>query len=123
MKKMFFYQKGWLWVSLYFIFSFAFLFFFDSPKNPELEMNNSAYQYYLDLVNGSHTNETEQLFRNEANKISEAQVELTKIYDDYYDGHISEIIASVLSIYFGLFEVLFTRPAWVYAFYRIFQRK
>ncbi|WP_067843761.1 DUF5050 domain-containing protein [Amphibacillus sediminis] len=87
---MFFYQKGWLWVSLYFIFSFAFLFFFDSPKNPELEKNNSSYQYYLDLVNGSHTDETEQLFRNEANRISEAQVELTKIYDDYYDGHISE---------------------------------
>lgn len=89
-KKLFFYQKGWLWVSLYFILSFAFLFFFDSPKNPELEMNTSAYQYYLDLVNGPHTEETERLFRNEANRISEAQVELTKIYDDYYDGYISE---------------------------------
>lgn len=87
---MFFYQKGWLWISLYFSFSLAFLFFFDTPKNTEVEMNTSAYHYYLDLVNGPHTDETEQLFKNEATKISEAQVDLTKLYDDYYDGHISE---------------------------------
>lgn len=87
---MFFYQKGWLWISLYFSFSLAFLFFFDTPKNSEVEMNTSAYHYYLDLVHGPHTDETEQLFKNEAAKISEAQVALTKIYDDYYDGHISE---------------------------------
>jgi hypothetical protein len=68
----------------------ALLFFFDTPKNPEVEMNTSAYQHYLDLVNGSHTEESEQLFKNEATKISDAHVTLTKIYDDYYDGHISE---------------------------------
>lgn len=87
---MFYYQKGWLWVSLYFSFSLAFLFIFDTPKNPEIVMNTSDYHYYLDLVHGPHTEETEQLFKNEAAKISEAQVALTKIYDDYYDGHISE---------------------------------
>lgn len=89
-KKMFFYQKGWLWVSLYFMTSLAVLFLFDTPKNPELELNVSDYHYYLDLINGPHTDETEERLKNEASHISDAQVALRKVYDDYYDGHISE---------------------------------
>ncbi|WP_062049623.1 hypothetical protein [Bacillus sp. JCM 19034] len=90
MKKMFLYQKGWLWISIYFVISLAVLLLFDTPKNLAMEMNASSYQYYLDLVRGPQTEEAEQLFANEAMNISEARVTLTKVYDHYYDGKISE---------------------------------
>lgn len=87
---MFLYQKGLLWISLYFVVSLACLVLFNTPENPEMEINASSYEHYLDVVRGPQTKEAEQLFVKEAANISKAKVELTKLYDSYYDGEISE---------------------------------
>ncbi|MBS4189759.1 DUF5050 domain-containing protein [Bacillus sp. FJAT-49705] len=90
MKKMFFHQKGLLFISLFFILSISTLLVFDTPKNPDIEMNSKQYSFYINQVNGALSDETERFFTNESKRISEANVELEKAYNDYYDGKISE---------------------------------
>lgn len=90
MKKMFFHQKGLLFISLFFILSMTTLLIFDTPKNPDIELNSEQYNYYLNQVKGPYSEETEQFFVNESKRITEANVALEKIYNDYYDGNISE---------------------------------
>ncbi|SDZ68353.1 protein of unknown function [Evansella caseinilytica] len=90
MKKMFFYQKGLLLIGLFFVLSAAALMIFDTPNNPDVEMNLPQYSYYLKQVAGPYSDETEQFFTNESKRISDAHVALQKAYDDYYDGNISE---------------------------------
>ncbi|MGE7997841.1 DUF5050 domain-containing protein [Lysinibacillus sp. NPDC093190] len=97
MKKMFLYQKGLLMISLFFIINIGIIMIFDTPKNQELEINSSQYSYYLDQVNGPYSDELEQFFTNESNRISDAKVALNKIYNDYYDGNISENEFNTLS--------------------------
>lgn len=89
-KKMLFYQKGLYFISLFFVLSMATLLIFDTPKNPEIEMNSEPYAFYLNQVKGALTDETERFFKTEAKRISEANVALERAYNDYYDGKISE---------------------------------
>lgn len=89
-KKMFFHQKGLLLIGLFFFCSVVTLIVFDTPKNPDVEMNASQYAYYLNQVAGPHSDETEQLLTNESKQITDARVALEKAYDDYYDGNISK---------------------------------
>ena len=88
-KKMFFHQKGLLFICLFFIISAANLVLFDTPKNPEVETNLQQYSYYLHQINGPLSDETERFFANESKRISDANVALEKAYNDYYDGSIS----------------------------------
>lgn len=90
MKKMFFHQKGLLLISLFFILSMTTLVIFDTPKNPDIELNSEQYTYYLNQVNGPYSEKTERFFANESERISDANVALEKAYNDYYDGNISE---------------------------------
>ncbi|GIP35360.1 DUF5050 domain-containing protein [Paenibacillus sp. J2TS4] len=90
MKKMFFYQKGLLFIGLYFVLSTAALIIFDTPANPDVEFNSAQYSFYLDQVRGSSSEETERFLTNESRRISDANVALRKAYDDYYDGNLSE---------------------------------
>ncbi len=87
---MFFHQKGLLFIGLYFILNMTSLFLFDTPKNPDIELNSAEYSYYLNQVNGPYSEKKERFFVNESKKISDANVALEKIYNDYYDGGISE---------------------------------
>lgn len=66
------------------------LLIFDTPKNPDIELNSEQYAYYLNQVNGALTDEKERFFTDESKRISDANVALEKAYNDYYDGNISE---------------------------------
>ncbi|MGN7384936.1 DUF5050 domain-containing protein [Paenibacillus sp. SAFN-117] len=90
MKKMFFYQKGLLFIGLYFVISTAALIAFDTPVNPDVELNAPQYFYYLDQVRGPSSEESERFLTNESRRISDANVALRKAYDDHYDGNLSE---------------------------------
>lgn len=90
MKKMLFYQKGLIFISLFFVLSMATLLVFDTPKNPDIEMNVEQYSYYLNQVKGPLSDETKQFFANESKQISDANVALEKVYNDYYEGGITE---------------------------------
>ncbi|MHA6481965.1 DUF5050 domain-containing protein [Paenibacillus sp. strain BS8-2] len=89
-KKMLLYQKGLLYIGLYFFFSVSLMVILDKPANSEIELNASQYSHYLDQVNGAYTGETEIFFTNESAKISKAEVKLKELGDDYYDGNIDE---------------------------------
>lgn len=90
MKKLFLYQKGLLFISLYFVLSIAALLAWDTPGNPEIKMNYESYAYYLDQVRGALSEEKELFLAQESKRISEANIALEKTYADYYDGNISE---------------------------------
>ena len=90
MKKMFFHQKGLLFIVLYFVLSIAAMILFDKPVNPDIERNRSPYSFYLDQVRGPYSETTERFFADEARKISEAKVALQKATGDYYDGNMEE---------------------------------
>lgn len=90
MRKMFFYQKGLLFIGLYFFLSTAALVVFDRPANPDLELNAQEYSFYLDQVRGPSSEATERFLTSESIRLSDANIALRKAYDDYYDGGISE---------------------------------
>ena len=96
-KKMFWHQKGLLLVFCYLILSFVVLVLFDTPRNSEIEQNKEAYQYYLQQVEGRCTGETEAFLQGEAARIAQANSELQGLYDDYYDGELTEKEFSVKS--------------------------
>ncbi|MFD0710808.1 TolB family protein [Paenibacillus sp. GCM10027626] len=90
LKKMLLKQKGLLFIVLYFVCSLASLMIGDQPANPDAVTNGAHYQYYLQQVKGRFTAETDEFFKAEASRISQAKVELRKLYDDYYDREITE---------------------------------
>ena len=89
-RKMFRHQKGLWLILLYFVLNFAALFIFDTPINNDIEQNREAYSHYLHQVEGKCTDETESLLSEEAERISKANTELQRLYDDYYDGKLTE---------------------------------
>lgn len=89
-KKMFWHQKGLFLVLCYVVLSFAALVVFDTPRNSEIQQNRQAYQYYLKQVEGKCTAETEHFLAKEAEQIAKANNELQRLYDDYYDGKLTE---------------------------------
>lgn len=90
MKKMFLYQKGLLFISLYVVLGIASLLVFDTPDNPEIEMNIEPYSFYLNQVQGALSEEKEQFLAHESQRISEATIALEKTFADFYDGKISD---------------------------------
>lgn len=90
LKKMLFYQKGLYFISVFFVLSMATLLIFDTPKNPDIEMNSEQYSFYLNQVNGALTDKKEEFLTNESKRISKANVELERAYNDYHDEKISE---------------------------------
>ncbi|MFD3259605.1 DUF5050 domain-containing protein [Paenibacillus lentus] len=90
MKKMFYYQKGLVFIGLFFVINIATLIVFDKPTNASVELNASQYAFYLNQVQGAYSEETERFFANEAVKISDAKVSLRKVSDNFYDGNIKE---------------------------------
>ncbi|OBR62207.1 ABC transporter permease [Paenibacillus oryzae] len=104
LKKMLLYQKGLLYIGLFFIFSISSMVLFDKPANPDIELNASQYASYLNQVKGAYSEETQQFFANESAKISEAKVKLKEASDDYYDGNINE--SEYISISTPLGEIL-----------------
>jgi len=90
MKKLFFYQKGLLCISVFFILSTINLIFFDKPKNPEMDIYFQPYSYYLQQLNGELSDEKEQFLKDESEQISDAHTALDKAYNDFYDGKITK---------------------------------
>jgi hypothetical protein len=89
-KKMLFYQKGILFIFLFFLTNMAWMFFCDTAANPDIEANLDQYSFYLNQVEGQCSEKTEQFLEKEASKISDADTSLQKVYNDFYDGTISE---------------------------------
>ncbi|REK77627.1 ABC transporter permease [Paenibacillus paeoniae] len=90
MKKMHLYQKGLVYIGLFFIFSLSSMILFDKPANLDIELNASQYAFYLNQVKGAYSEESEHFFANESAKISETKVKLKEASDDFYDGNINE---------------------------------
>lgn len=89
-RKMLLHQKGVWFILAYFILSIAALIIFDAPTNNDIERNREAYDFYLHQVEGKCTEETESLLSKEAQRIAKANSELQRLYNDYYDGKLSE---------------------------------
>lgn len=90
MKKMFIYKKGILLISIVIILEILNLIIIDTPRNPEIEVNYSQYNYYLDKLKGPHSDKVEQFFLDESKRMSDAKITLNKVYNDYYNGDILE---------------------------------
>lgn len=89
-RKMFRHQKGLWMILLYFVLNFAGLLLFDTPVNNDIERNREAYNQYLHQVEGKCTQKTTSFLSEEAERISKANLELQRLYSDYYDGKLTE---------------------------------
>ena len=90
LKKIFIHQKGILFIGIYFVLSITMMLLSDTPKNPDIEENRKQYTFYLNQIIGKCTKETDLFLDLEAKRLSDADVELLKIYDNYYNGIITE---------------------------------
>lgn len=87
---MFLYNKGLFFIGLFFFLTITTYIFFDSPENPEIELNFHEYSFYLNHVKGQYLEKKDQFILNESNKVSTANIALQKAYEDYYDGKITK---------------------------------
>lgn len=90
MKKMLFYHKGILFICLFFLSNMAVMVFCDTAANSDIEANLKEYSFYLNQVKGQCSEETERFLEKEASKISDADIRLQKVNNDFYDGNITE---------------------------------
>ena len=89
-KKMFHHQKGLVIVFLFVVLSICVLLVSDKPTSLAVEDSRDQYMKYIDQVQGSLSEGTEQFLSSESNRISEAQIAIDKLYGSYYNGALSE---------------------------------
>ena len=89
-KKMYLHHKGLVFLALFVLLSFLLLFASDKSFNPALEENKSQYTAYLDVVKGNLSTEKEQFLTDESRSLNEGKASLNKLYDNFYDGQMSE---------------------------------
>lgn len=90
LKKIFFHQKGFLFVLLFLFIKIISLLVLDKPVNDEMQIELPRYSYYLEKVQGKITKETTEFFIEEATKLSDANVSLQKLNHEYYEGNIDK---------------------------------
>ena len=90
-KKMFYHQKGFIFVMLFIIASTCMLFMSDKPFDSAVEDDLKQYKTYINQIEGHTSKETELFLTNESKSINEARISLDKLYDQYYNGEIEEI--------------------------------
>ncbi|WP_273322294.1 hypothetical protein [Vallitalea guaymasensis] len=89
-KKLLIYQKGLFFIGLFFLINIAYLVIADKPYNTEMELFKNEYTYYMDKIDGKCTPKKIDFIENEAEKIMNANISSDKLYNDYYDGSITE---------------------------------
>lgn len=87
---MLFHQKGFLFILLSLLLMIAALAAGDVPANSVEELYGEEYSFYMNQLEGAYTPEKELFLEEEAERISEAKISLQKLYNNYYDGKISE---------------------------------
>ncbi len=90
LKKILFTQKAIVYMGIFFILYTGILVITDSPANENVELYRDQYHYYMNELKGPMDEEKENFIIEEAKKIANAQVDLTNLYDAYYDGNIAE---------------------------------
>lgn len=89
-KKMYLHQKGLLFVVMFFLSNIFILIITDRPVNSSFEESRDQYFTYLEKVEGPLSAQTEEFLLDESNTIKDAKINLDQLYDDYYDGNITE---------------------------------
>lgn len=89
-KKMLFHQKGFLFILLSLLLMMIALVLGDNPANSGEELYGEEYSFYMNQLEGVYTPEKELFLEEEAKRILTAKITLQKLYNDYYDGKISE---------------------------------
>lgn len=79
-----------IFIIVFYIINIAGLIITDKPYTPEMELYKQEYLYYLDKVFGECTPQKDSFLENEAKAIANAKVAVEKLYNNYYDGKISE---------------------------------
>lgn len=89
LKKVLYYNKGLLFIILFFVIKIFSLILMDTPANLEMQTEEASYQYYLDKVQGGMTEEKISFFKEEAYELAQAKSEVQIINNLYYDGKLS----------------------------------
>lgn len=90
LKKLMFKRRGLLLMGLFFLLRLGSLFLLDTPANEELEACREDYTYYLSGVEGPLTKKSIAFLDDISKKISEADVEIPRLYNSFYDGGITK---------------------------------
>lgn len=86
LKKIFYHQKGWLYVLLFLAFKIVSLTLFNMPENIEMQNEISVFSHYLDKVQGKITEQINEYMTEEADSLSQADASLQNLNNNYYDG-------------------------------------
>lgn len=90
LKKMLFKRCGLLLIALFFLLRLGSLVFLDTPVNEDLELYREDYAFYLSQAKGHLTEESAALLDGISQKITEASVEIPRLYNSFYDGNIAQ---------------------------------
>ncbi len=89
-RKTMLYQKGLFYIAIVLLLSAVWLVILDSPHDAAMEQYKNEYEWYLEKVNGSCTEESSLYLEQEAKRIAEAKSKQSSLLESYYDGKIRE---------------------------------
>lgn len=90
LKKLLFKRCGLLLIALFFLLRLGFLILLNGPVNEDLELYREDYAFYLAQAGGPLTEESVTLLDGISQKITEASVEIPRLYNRFYDGAITQ---------------------------------
>lgn len=90
LKKLLFKRRGLLLIVLFFLLRLGSLILLDTPVNEDLELYREDYDFYLTRAEGPLTEESAALLDGISQKITEASVEIPRLYNSFYDGNIAQ---------------------------------
>lgn len=89
-KKLLLIHKGLLFILLCLAAMTISLFLTDRPANEKEERYAQEYTFYLEQLKGAYSNEKERFLEEEALRIQEADMQEKELYEEYYNGNLSE---------------------------------
>lgn len=90
LKKLLFKRRGLLLITLFFVLRLGSLLLLNTPVNEDLELYREDYNFYLAQAEGRLTEESALLLDGISQKITEAGVEIPRLYNSFYDGNIAQ---------------------------------
>lgn len=90
LKKLLFKRRGLLLIALFFLLRLGTLVLLDTPVNEKLELYREDYTFYLSQTEGLLTEESAALLEEISQKITEAGVEIPRLYNSFYDRNIAQ---------------------------------
>lgn len=90
LKKLLFKRRSLLLIALFFLLRLGSLLLLDTPVNEELELYREDYAFYLTQAEGALTEESAALLDGISQKITEASVEIPRLYNRFYDRNIAQ---------------------------------